>query len=706
MRRIFIFSLVLFLLVIAGCAQKYGEYFVGSQGALIEYDGVRLEIPANAVPDSTLIKVWKRRTDRRAFAQGYGLLGESFIIQPETLAFEKPVSMTMAVKSDKAGLGAEIGDGFVPLAGVEVRGETLTAALLHGGEYYLIKKPGIYGLVEHATTSDGLLLVSDIYVSDYVSDFKQTLREKGYDLPVWLFVYEPDISVEENARLLYREIEKLHREQGTFRLDVVSFGLGGLVTHRYLTDSVYYQRDISPAVIAIGTPFFGSNFAGLEDAKKGHSPFRFFFIDGMQDDARFLEPGSKFISLIRENRHIPGYHYYDDPSENKNFVSLYGEEIINGSFPEEVTGDGLVSVSSAMLTAIEPAPFPLDHFALMDDNDVHEVAVDFVLLYRSYNWPMLFSSVWHGQEPFSAITNTWEREVKLHLRDDVDFETLLEYNKNMLNSTPENAVLITNGDYDTYPAWFLQEKGIRTDVLVVNRSLLNLKDYAIFLMGKGLPLTVSNEEMDAMKHKKTDKGVMTISDQLIQRLLKQAIRPVVFSTTVYEPRQYGYPLRLSGLVYEIGEPDIDVMRTKHLLYEVFDFEQLSKRSMDSLDLHIQNMVKNYGAVAFGLASAFSERDQNEEAIEAIEFARQFGDEPVYDFREAQLYFKAGKNDEAENILERLLEEKQGKMLKKEVARIYYENGMREKAITTLASILNEEPEDQEVTELIRRYQEE
>ncbi len=64
-----------------------------------------------------------------------------------------------------------------------------------------------------------------------------------------------------------------------------------------------------------------------------------------------------------------------------------------------------------------------------------------------------------------------------------------EYAWNILAGLDENAIVFTNGDNDTFPIWYLQYvEHFRTDVTVVNLSLVNLPWYIKQLKHDGLAM--------------------------------------------------------------------------------------------------------------------------------------------------------------------------------------------------------------------------
>lgn len=61
---------------------------------------------------------------------------------------------------------------------------------------------------------------------------------------------------------------------------------------------------------------------------------------------------------------------------------------------------------------------------------------------------------------------------------------IIYYNYNVLVGLDKNAILVTAGDNDTYPIWYLQALGIRKDVTVVNVNLQGLHEYSDKLMAE------------------------------------------------------------------------------------------------------------------------------------------------------------------------------------------------------------------------------
>lgn len=114
----------------------------------------------------------------------------------------------------------------------------------------------------------------------------------------------------------------------------------------------------------------------------------------------------------------------------------------------------------------------------------------------------------------NAWSSVWIHSMR---RDDADMEhrsaaamiesgfltpSLLAYNRWQLEHLPRNAILLTNGDMDTYPSVALQEKeGLREDVAVINLSLLNLPWYVRNRARKyGIPLPYTDAELDRLGH--------------------------------------------------------------------------------------------------------------------------------------------------------------------------------------------------------------
>jgi tetratricopeptide (TPR) repeat protein len=120
---------------------------------------------------------------------------------------------------------------------------------------------------------------------------------------------------------------------------------------------------------------------------------------------------------------------------------------------------------------------------------------------------------------------------------------LLSFNRWLLRNLPEGAILLTNGDWDTYPSVALQQiEGFRPDVAIVNRSLLNLFWYAEYLRDRyGLLLPFADEQLAYLEARPDDTGqVLLISDQFLigwvdMKRSGELTRPIAVSVTVSGP---------------------------------------------------------------------------------------------------------------------------------------------------------------------------
>ena len=120
-----------------------------------------------------------------------------------------------------------------------------------------------------------------------------------------------------------------------------------------------------------------------------------------------------------------------------------------------------------------------------------------------------------------------------------------EYAWNILAGLDENAIVFTNGDNDTFPIWYLQAvEHFRTDVTVVNLSLVNLPWYIKQLKHAEKPLAMqrSDVEIDALRHRVIqdpntgEQQIIMIKDYVLLDIIltnhKMAKRPVFFAVTI------------------------------------------------------------------------------------------------------------------------------------------------------------------------------
>jgi len=198
-------------------------------------------------------------------------------------------------------------------------------------------------------------------------------------------------------------------------------------------------------------------------------------------------------------------------------------------------------------------------------------------------------------------------------------DDVMDFNYNMLISLEKNAILITNGDNDTFPGWILTRiLKVRPDVAIINRSLLNTDWYPMYVIKQGLPRFIGKTELDdlresiikQMKDKSTGMppgGPFgdTLID-LIVRAAQRSERPVYFSKTLYmtdklkEIAGKSRELGLVALVTTSSAPYAEQLRD---VCEIW-IEDFRAGGLDSWRLHSaaeadagRMLVSNYGAAA-------------------------------------------------------------------------------------------------------------
>jgi len=142
---------------------------------------------------------------------------------------------------------------------------------------------------------------------------------------------------------------------------------------------------------------------------------------------------------------------------------------------------------------------------------------------------------------------------------------ILAYNYNVLNTLEDSAIIITNGDNDTYPLWVLQyAKGIKKEVCVININLIRIETYRTKLFAENkIPF------FDDNKFKTDNTTVKDYPQAFIKHIINTTKRPVYMASTL-APEYYSEfekKLYLTGLALRYSDTDMDNMALIRKNYE-------------------------------------------------------------------------------------------------------------------------------------------
>jgi len=331
-----------------------------------------------------------------------------------------------------------------------------------------------------------------------------------------------------------------------------------------------------------------------------------------------------------------------------------------------------------------------------------------------------------------------------------------DYAYNMLAPLEPNSIVMTNGDNDTFPLWYIQEvEHFRKDVRVVNMSLLNTPWYILQLknLAPKVPFSFTDSEIEKLYPYLDEKTgqVVWVKDVAVRDMIKANAyqRPVYLAVTVPDQMGLDKQLTLEGLVYRIQPTptttEIDLERTLKNLYSVFKYRGLldEKRNFDATvykDENAMRLVQNYSAAHVQIAYELQVRNRIPHAIKVLEDARKispdfpglleylgrledqngnptkaegyfregmerFPDAPEFYFHLGTMAYRRGAVDESIRLLRRATELSQQYFdWFSALFTVLWQTGQRDQAIEVLRTWLRAHPEDQQTKVEIERFE--
>lgn len=194
-------------------------------------------------------------------------------------------------------------------------------------------------------------------------------------------------------------------------------------------------------------------------------------------------------------------------------------------------------------------------------------------------------------DAYSKITHSTDESIR----------NLLSFCAQLLRAMPQNAVIITGNNDQTYPLWFLQEvQDIRYDVLVINRYLWRLPKYREFLWKNSiLKNIISKDELFTLTSEVEGSDVLQNLSAIAHRLAQYYSVFVFPGDTAEFPAEslYFIPSAMTALYSAKPMSDTTVALISYNMLRNQNFNYLAENPSTSDDELSKKLAqKTFGAV--------------------------------------------------------------------------------------------------------------
>jgi len=192
-----------------------------------------------------------------------------------------------------------------------------------------------------------------------------------------------------------------------------------------------------------------------------------------------------------------------------------------------------------------------------------------------------------SEEIFKAVYN--QRIISAPLQD---------YAYNMLVGLPQGAVLVTSGDNDTFPPLALQAgMNFRKDVVIINRSLLNLIEYGEGIF-KHRPSIKPEYQADPDKiaYYDEDGKISVLSNRILEIMIKEQKVPIYFAVSVANLNYFDFnpKLYIEGLNMRTIEKGLSAEESAKLFLDTYRLDSVTDWNFAwSLVPSVTKLVGNY-----------------------------------------------------------------------------------------------------------------